>query len=86
MQNVLQSRYYNIGERKEEGKFLVQTRSQPKSSGITLPGVHGIDKGIDQYIRPEKQFIKSIISSEAKGVSQIKPRLGQGRAGYKTKN
>ena len=27
MQNILQSRYYNINERKEE-KYLVQTRSQ----------------------------------------------------------
>ena len=26
MQNMLQSRYYNIGERKEEGKYLVHTR------------------------------------------------------------
>ena len=36
MQNILQSKYYNISER-EEGKYLVQTRSQAKSSGITLP-------------------------------------------------
>ena len=46
MQNVLQTRYYNISER-EQGKYLVQTRSQPKSRSITLPEVHGIDKGID---------------------------------------
>ena len=53
MQNVLQARYYNIGE-KEQGKYLVQTRSQAKSSGIILPKVHGINKGIDPNIRPEK--------------------------------
>ena len=29
MQNILHSRYYNIGEWKE-GKYLVQTRSQAK--------------------------------------------------------
>ena len=46
MQNVLQTRCYNISER-EQGKYLVHTRSQAKSSGITLPEVHGIDKGID---------------------------------------
>ena len=28
MQNVLQTRYFNIGER-EKGKYLVQTRSLP---------------------------------------------------------
>ena len=46
MQNVLQSRHNNINERKE-GKYLVQTRLQAKSSGITVPEVHGVDKGID---------------------------------------
>ena len=33
MQNVLQTRYYNIGE-KEQGKYLVQTRLQVMSTGI----------------------------------------------------
>ena len=36
-------------------------------------------------MRPEKQVIKPIITSEAKGVSQLKLRLGQGRAGIKQK-
>ena len=58
---------------------------QAKSSGITLPQVHGIGKGLDRNIRPERQVIKPITASEAKGVTQIKPRLGQGRAGIKQK-
>ena len=70
MQNIFQSRYYNISER-QEGKYLVQTRLQAKSSGITLPEVHGIDKGIGPNIRLVKQVLKPIISSEAKGISQI---------------
>ena len=78
IQNVLQTRYYNIGER-EQGKYLVQTRSQTKTSSIILQEVHGIDKGIDPNIRPEKQVIKPVISPEAKGISQVKLRLGQGR-------
>ena len=82
MQNRLWPRYYNIGKG-IEGKYLVQTRSQAKSSGICLPEVHDIGKGLDPNIRPEKQAIKPIIASEAKGVSQIKPRLSQGRAGIK---
>ena len=47
IQNVLQSRYYNISE-KEQGKYLVQTRSQAKSSGVILPDVHvtGVEIGI----------------------------------------
>ena len=67
MQNVLQTRYYNIGER-EKGKSLVQTRSQTNTSGIILPEVHGIDRGVDPNIRVEKQAIKRVISPEAKGV------------------
>ena len=73
MQSVLQTRYYNICE-KEQGKYLVQTRSQAKSSSIILPEVHGIDKVIDPNIRPEKQCIKQVISTEAKGIFQVKPR------------
>ena len=82
IQNVLQTRYYYIGDR-EQGKYLVQTRSQTNTSGIILPEVHSIDKGIDPNIRLEKQVIRPVISPEAKGISQVKPRLGQGRAGIK---
>ena len=84
LKNILQFRYYNIDEGKE-GKYLVQTRSQAKSSGISLPEVHGLGKGLNPNIRPEKQVIRPNIASEVKGVSQIKPRLGQGRAGTKWK-
>ena len=82
MQNVLKTRYYNVSK-KEQGKYLVQTRAQAKSSGLTFPEVHDIDKGIDPNIRLEKQVIKPIITSEVKGISQVKPRLCQGRAGIK---
>ena len=84
MQNILHSRHYNIGKGKE-GKYLVQTRSQAKSSSITLPAAHGLDKGIDPNVQPGKQVIKPIIASEAKGAIQNKPRLGQGRASIKRK-
>ena len=84
MKNILQSRYYNIGKG-NEGKYLVQTRLKAKSSGISLPEVHGAGKGLYLNILPEKQVIKSIITSEAKGVTHIHPRLGQSRAGIKQK-
>ena len=79
MQNILQSEYYNIE------KYLVQTRSQATSSGISLPEVHGAGKGLDAYILPEKQAIRPIITPEVKGISQIKVRLGQGIAGLRGK-
>ena len=56
---------------------------QAKSSSITLPEVHGIDEGIYPNIRLETQVKKPIITSEPKGISQVKPRLGQDVAGIK---
>ena len=58
MLNVSQTRY-NISQRKQ-GNYLVQIRLQAESNGITLPEVHGADRGIDPNIRPEKQVIKPI--------------------------
>ena len=72
MQGVLHTRYYNIGEGNSV-KYLVQTQSQERSSGIKLPEVHGIGKGLDMNIHPEKQVVKPIA------------RLGQGRAGLRHK-
>ena len=60
MQNILHSNYYNIG------KSLVQTRSQTKSSGTIFLEVHGVDKGLDTNILPEKQVIKPIITLKQK--------------------
>ena len=82
MQSILQTRYYNLGERILE-KYLVQTQSQEKSSDIKLPEVHGISKGIDPNVQPEKQVMKPIAIAKMKEVFQIKPRLGQGRAGLR---
>ena len=53
--------------------------------GITLPKVHGIYKGIDPDIRLEKQVINPMITSKPRGISEVKPRLGQGRVGLKQK-
>ena len=79
MQNILHSKHYNIG------KYLVQIRSQARSSGISLPEAHGRGKGLDPNVLPEKQVIKPIITSEAKGIAPIKPMLGQGTAGLRQK-
>ena len=70
---VLQDKYYNLDEEKE--KFMVQTRSQMKASGVQLPEVHGSKKRLDPHKIPEKQ------PQPIKGVDvERKPRLGQGRA------
>ena len=44
MKNILHDRYYNIGSVRTEDKYLVQTRSQSKSSGIKLPEAQGVEK------------------------------------------
>ena len=68
MRETLKQIYYKV----KENKFLVQTRSQTKSSGIKLPAVHGTTKTLVPHEIPEKQ---------PSGIS--KPRIGQGRAGVK---
>ena len=68
-------------------KYLVQTRSQVRSSGIRLPEIHGANKGLDPHVQPGKQ--KSFpIQTVNKGMPTNpipKPRIGQGRAGLKRK-
>ena len=55
--SILQEKYYNIGN---SAKYLVQTWSQAKSSGIKLPEVHAVSKSLDPNIQPEKQVAKPI--------------------------
>ena len=78
LRTVLQDKYYNIEGEKE--RYMIQTRSQTKTSGVQLPEVHGTRKGLDPHKVLEKQsqpIIRPII--------EMKPRLGQGRAGIKRK-
>ena len=70
MKETLKQKYYKV----EEDKFLVQTRSQTKASGIKLPAVHGATKTLVPHERPERQ---------PSGFSR--PRIGQGRAGVRRK-
>ena len=74
MYQVLHEKYYDIGN---IGNYLVQTCSQMKSSGITLPEVHVMRKNLDLNILPEKQHANPI-----KG-SVEKPCTDQGRAGLR---
>ena len=63
MRSVFNARYYNINER-EQGKHIVQTRSQAKTSGTILSKVHSIDKGIDPNVKPEKHVIKPVVTPQ----------------------
>ena len=69
-------------------RYLVQTRSQVKASGIRVPEIHGANKGIDPHVQPGKQKSFPIHPSN-KGMPTYpipKPRIGQGRAGLRRKS
>ena len=67
--------------------YLVQTRSQVKSSGIRLPEIHGANKGLDPHIQPgeQKTFPIQTINKGMPTDPIPKPRTGQGRAGLRRK-
>ena len=62
-----------------DDKYLIQTQSQAKSSGIKLLEVHGVEKSLDPYLRPEKQH------TLPKPGNLERPQIGQGRARSKRK-
>ena len=70
MKTILNDRYYNVEE--EESKYLVQTQSQTKDSGIKVPEVHGIKKGVDPHLRPEWLVRKSQKLAERSRIEQKK--------------
>ena len=74
MYGILQEKYYNIGN---SVKYLGQTQSLAKSSGIKLPEVHGISKGLDPNIQLEKQISKPLFMETPQ--MKTKNRRGKSR-------
>ena len=72
MYQVLENKFY-------DDKYVIQMRSQAKSSGIYLPEVHGMRKNFDPNLKPERQH------TLPKQGSMERPCVGQGRAGSKRK-
>ena len=83
MREVLQERYHNLGNMTEDDKYLVQTRSQAKSSGVKVPEAHGIEKSLVLHVKPEIQKVVKLPTD--KRLSIPKPRIGQGRARIRRK-
>ena len=83
----------------ETNKYLIQTRSQAKSSGIKVPEIHGVNKGINPHIKlgrqqplPALHMHSILLTTLAQPVDKGLPthpipktRIGQGRAGLKRK-
>ena len=74
----MQDKYHSLEGENE--KYMIQTKSQMKASGVQLPEVHGSRKGLDPHKILEKQPQPIVKLSIEK-----KPRLGQGRAGMRRK-
>ena len=56
MFEILENNLNNIHKNNfGNGKYLIQTNSQAKTSGIRLLEVHGVGKSLDPNLRPEKQ-------------------------------
>ena len=77
MHAILKDRYYNV---RCDNKYLIQTCSQATASGVKLPEVHSVDKGVDSNIKPERQILNPPYLTTPLN-PQVKSRLGQGRAG-----
>ena len=73
MCTILDDNYYNIE------KYLIQTRSQARSSGVKFLEVHGMGKNLDPNLKPKKQHAIS------KQGSMERPHMGQGRTGIRGK-
>ena len=78
LRTVLQDKYYSLEGENE--RYMMQTRSQMKASGLQLPEVYGSRKGLDPHKILEKQP-RPIVSLNI----ERKPRLDQGRAGVRRK-
>ena len=80
-------------------KYLIQTRSQAKSSGIKVPEIHSTNKGLNPHVKLGKQRPLPTLPTHSlpatllvqhvdKGLPTYpisKPRIGQGRAGQRRK-
>ena len=102
LRSQVDNHFYEINneiDQPKTDKYLVQTRSQAKSSSIKVPGIHGTNKGLNPHVKLGKQKplpslpIHSLpptllIQHVDKGLPTHptpKPRIGQGRAGLRRK-
>ena len=85
--------FYHINsgiDKPKTDEYLVQARSQAKSSGIKILEIHGTNKGLDPHVMPGKQRpLPSIPTHNVdKGLPTHpipKPRIGQGGARLRRK-
>ena len=102
LKSLVGNQFYQINNEINQfktSKYLIQTRSQDKSSGIKLQEIHGANKGLNPYVKLRRQRPLStlpmhnipptlLVQPIGKGQPTHpvpKPRIGQGRAGLRRK-
>ena len=83
----------------ETNKYLIQTRSQAKSSGIKVLKIHSVSKRLNPHVKPERQKPLPLLPTHSTPTTNLaqpvdkgpptqpipKPRIGHGRAGLRRK-
>ena len=90
LKSQVSDRFYHIDNMvivPRNDRYLVQTRSQVRSSGIRLLEIHGVNKGLDPHAQPGKQktFPIQTVTKGTPTPSIPKPRIGKGRARLRRK-
>ena len=97
LRSQVDNHFYQINneiDQPKTDKYLVQTRSQAKSSGIKVPEIHGTNKGLNPHVKLGKQRpLPSLPTHSLPPMLLVqhvdkgppthpipKPRIGQGRA------
>ena len=60
LKSLMGNHFYQINNmnkisQPKTSKYQIQTRSQAKSSGIKVPEIHGVNKGLNPQVKPGKQ-------------------------------
>ena len=91
--NQIDDHFYRINsgtDQPKTNKYLVQRRSQAKSSGIKILKIHGTNKGLDPHVQPGRQRPLPSLPIHSIDIGPPthpipKPRIGQGRARLRRK-
>ena len=97
LKSQLHGHFYQIDHVKrlsetEANKYLIQTRSQAKSSGIKVLEIHGENKGINPHVKPRRHRPLTTLPMHSLPPTNLvqpidreppthpipKPRIGQG--------
>ena len=102
LKSLIENHFYQINNeinQPKTNKYLIQTRSQAKSSGIKVPEIHSANKGLNPHVKLGKQRPLPTLPMHSLPPTLLvqpvdkgppthpipKPRIGQGRARLRRK-